>query len=496
MKIFKLVLLCFLLSAPVFGDSDTMFRSFPRGEVLPIKINSISPSRIQTGQVLTLIVQGENFQRKNSWQSDDIQVLKEQFVDSRTVILTVFAQGDSGRKTLNVEGGTPGFIETVNSTVLFSDNFDDGDISDWNAAKGQWTPDSGQVLVIAQRQAQLFPTLPNTDNVTIEFDLTLLTGKRAGLLFQYRDSRNFRLLMIDGKKGVLSLRDSFDGGLETKKKIPLPNPYGTSYHLLVATNNNRVNVQVNGTQFFDEDLSYVYTGQIALYAKASTARFDNVLVSHDPAADAIPLIDFTDSVVQTDVSLDASASVDPDGTIVDYTWDLGDGTQASGVTLNYHYPQNGIYGVVLKLTDNSGARTKSVHHIEIIANLSDDQAIAQVVTRFFVLLADLEFRSPYEICQDFSYDPACPARQKQIDDLRQGQPSVQWFDVEFLSNVSVSFQSATVAYPVRIRNKLWVRYFGDPATHWTDGWHVYTMHKESDGKWHQCRYFFELVAEQ
>lgn len=44
--------------------------------------------------------------------------------------------------------------------------------------------------------------------------------------------------------------------------------------------------------------------------------------------------------------------------------------------------------------------------------------------------------------------------------------------------------------------RLPVKYFGDPAVHWTDGWHQYTMQKEADGRWHQCRYTFELMDEQ
>ena len=57
------------------------------------------------------------------------------------------------------------------------------------------------------------------------------------------------------------------------------------------------------------------------------------------------------------VSLDASASVDPDGTIVEYSWDLGNGSYASGalVTQTYSATAYASYVVTLVVTDDRGA---------------------------------------------------------------------------------------------------------------------------------------------
>jgi PKD repeat protein len=200
--------------------------------------------------------------------------------------------------------------------------------------------------------------------------------------------------------------------------------------------------------------------------------------------------------VKADISLDASLTIDPDGNIMNYHWDFGNGVSANGVTVDYTYPHSGTYSVVLSATDNAGATTKLVKTVVVNTPGSDAEAIQQVVSRFFILLADVEFRSAQEICSDFSLDPSCPARDKQIKDIQDAQPTIEWFDVQFLSDVSVHFVSQTQAFPVRVRNLLRVKYFGDPKVHFTDGWHQYTMQKESDGQWHQCRYTFELVAEQ
>ncbi len=60
---------------------------------------------------------------------------------------------------------------------------------------------------------------------------------------------------------------------------------------------------------------------------------------------------------QTDqnVTFDASASSDPDGTITAYAWSFGDGTAGTGVTATHSYATAGTYIVSLTVTDNQGA---------------------------------------------------------------------------------------------------------------------------------------------
>ena len=72
-----------------------------------------------------------------------------------------------------------------------------------------------------------------------------------------------------------------------------------------------------------------------------------------------PVAAFTESAHTVDTSeviyFDASGSYDPDGTIVSYKWDFGDGTTGTGVTVQHSYPENGAYTVTLTVTDDDGA---------------------------------------------------------------------------------------------------------------------------------------------
>jgi hypothetical protein len=67
------------------------------------------------------------------------------------------------------------------------------------------------------------------------------------------------------------------------------------------------------------------------------------------------------------ITFDASTSYDPDGSIVKYTWDFGDGTVAtvSEPVINYSYPIDGNFTVELTVTDSSGSTGKAVAVIQV-----------------------------------------------------------------------------------------------------------------------------------
>lgn len=61
-----------------------------------------------------------------------------------------------------------------------------------------------------------------------------------------------------------------------------------------------------------------------------------------------------DGFTPFDVTFDGAGSTDADGSITQYSWDLGDGTTANGVSVSHTYDQPGSYLVVLSVTDDDG----------------------------------------------------------------------------------------------------------------------------------------------
>ncbi len=70
----------------------------------------------------------------------------------------------------------------------------------------------------------------------------------------------------------------------------------------------------------------------------------------------------SDSPVVGDwILFDASASFDPDGRLVDFIWEFGDGTSTRGTRVGHAYEEVGLYSVRLTIEDNAGA-TASLEH--------------------------------------------------------------------------------------------------------------------------------------
>jgi PKD repeat protein len=70
------------------------------------------------------------------------------------------------------------------------------------------------------------------------------------------------------------------------------------------------------------------------------------------------------------VSFDGQASSDPDGDLpLTYVWDFGDGTGGVGATPEHSYLLDGVYTVILTVTDAKGAASEPASTTATIANL-------------------------------------------------------------------------------------------------------------------------------
>jgi len=78
------------------------------------------------------------------------------------------------------------------------------------------------------------------------------------------------------------------------------------------------------------------------------------------------------ALVNQTISLDASQSSDPDGTIVNYTWDFGDGDIGYGVTVTHSYSMLGNYTITLTVTDNDNLTNSTTHTIWVQPDSDND----------------------------------------------------------------------------------------------------------------------------
>jgi PKD repeat protein len=63
----------------------------------------------------------------------------------------------------------------------------------------------------------------------------------------------------------------------------------------------------------------------------------------------------TTALTSVSLTFNSTGSFDPDGTIVAYSWNYGDGSTGSGFTTSHSFTTAGTYTVTLTVTDNSGS---------------------------------------------------------------------------------------------------------------------------------------------
>ncbi|MGR8980705.1 MAG: PKD domain-containing protein [Gammaproteobacteria bacterium] len=86
---------------------------------------------------------------------------------------------------------------------------------------------------------------------------------------------------------------------------------------------------------------------------ASDDEIQTVIVTD--FANQAPTASFTVNCSGLTCDFDASGSSDSDGSIVNFTWDFGDGGIGSGVTASHGYAAGGSFNVTLTVVDNDGA---------------------------------------------------------------------------------------------------------------------------------------------
>ena len=102
----------------------------------------------------------------------------------------------------------------------------------------------------------------------------------------------------------------------------------------------------------------IFTVTLTVTDDAGATGMDTTTATIGPVANQPPMADADgpySGTVDSPVQFDGTGSTDPDGTIVSYSWDFGDGATGTGATPTHTYTATGTFTVTLTVTDDADA---------------------------------------------------------------------------------------------------------------------------------------------
>jgi len=163
------------------------------------------------------------------------------------------------------------------------------------------------------------------------------------------------------------------------------------------------NVTVNGQEWWLSGINYTYSNDSIVLTKVPMGHnyVDIYFKSNDMNS---PVARFTASNtiigVGETITFDASSSYDPDGSIISYVWDLGEGSYKIGVTTEHTYTDEGNYKVILTVKDNDYLIHRAYKDVTVIRrvmsiSMSIDKPIATPGT-FLTYKINLQINSTWQ----------------------------------------------------------------------------------------------------
>lgn len=156
---------------------------------------------------------------------------------------------------------------------IFSDDFEDNDVTDWTPTKGIWTSDgSGMMIGSSVKKADNFPNLfaAGCTTCTVETDIKIgSNGEHVSLLAWFQSKKKCLeiQLMDDKDKAQVKLTG---GATAVKKSASLPLTVGNTYHVRARFSAGKFTVEITGMAPIVLTTNYPPAGTVGYRVKSVT----------------------------------------------------------------------------------------------------------------------------------------------------------------------------------------------------------------------------------
>ena len=261
--------------------------------------------------------------------------------------------------TMIASDGLNSYFDIELSDVPPDFDVTDGYYEGWCADRIAVMPRGEQLTV--QLYSSTNPTLPNNVPQTNWGKINYILNHRNGATMKDVQDAFWHLLCGYSYE---ALTDATKNLVETAQDDFIPQPDD-----LIAVILNPVHNDSNPWPF---QIAFL---QIPLLAQEQPDEDDEPItepkrISHGLHYNTLAPIAITngpyDGIVSQTIEFDGSASHDPDGIIIYYKWNLGDGTVAEEKTTTHSYSHPGIYYISLMVIDNFGIKNTTTTTATII----------------------------------------------------------------------------------------------------------------------------------
>ncbi|WP_197529099.1 cadherin-like domain-containing protein [Aeoliella mucimassa] len=176
----------------------------------------------------------------------------------------------------------------------------------------------------------------------------------------------------------LSVTQVSYGGLTVPAGTPIPTAHGT------------VTVNADGTLLYEHDGSENFTDTFSYTITDVNTRVTSdasVTIEIEPQNDSVPNaiaeVDITEGEEGTTLfTFDGQGSTDDDlpTDSLTYSWDFGDGTYGSGAVVSHTFADDGVYEVVLTVTDSALHTSESVPLTITVADVAPTATLSGAAT--------------------------------------------------------------------------------------------------------------------
>ena len=172
-------------------------------------------------------------------------------------------------------------FDVIFNPTLYSDDFDDGDASDWIVDKGSWAVASQALTnTSGTGKPRIISPFTGCTVCSIEVDVKRGTSQGATLSVYgwWVDSKNYVELIMNKDKGKWILKHKINGDIQNKSNVKGTINTGQFYHVKLAYDGTNFTATIDGSLIVTIPATGLPSGTVALKVKGTIGTFDNVVV--------------------------------------------------------------------------------------------------------------------------------------------------------------------------------------------------------------------------